>query len=85
MIDEGPGEFDAHLMNEDEPEMVRCVSCGRMLFARADRCHHCGVHFAGEAWQQQIAGEAGPRAWWRSVAWVLIIVLIVWVLSYALL
>jgi len=85
MIDEGPGEHDAHLMDEDEPDTVKCVSCRRWISAHTEQCPHCGVYFAGEAWQQQIAGEAAPRAWWRWAAIVALIAFVVWILSYGLL
>ena len=85
MIDEGPGEHDAHLMNEDESDTVKCVSCGRPIWAEAEQCPKCGVYFAGEAWQQQVAGESAPRVWWRWAAVVALIAFVVWVFSYGLL
>lgn len=83
MIDEGPGEHDAHLLDDDEPSLVVCVSCAAMISAHAVRCHHCGANFVGEAWQQQLAGEGAPRVWWRYVAGLLAIIFILWALRYA--
>ena len=35
----------------DDPNKVRCARCGAWIFARANRCPKCGVHFDGEAFQ----------------------------------
>jgi len=66
MIDEGPSEHDAHLMDDDPAETVPCARCGRQVWAYAQRCQHCGVHFLGEAWQFKSAGGATthPRRPW---------------------
>ena len=70
-LDEGPGEHDAHLMDDDPGETVPCARCGKPVWTYAQRCQHCGVHFAGEAWQFKPAGEAirHPR---RLLLWLII-------------
>ena len=78
MMDEGPGPHDRHLM-EDGGDTVPCARCGQEVWEGAERCPHCGVHFAGEAWEFASAGGKGrarlPR-WVVVTAWVLAVVLI---------
>jgi endogenous inhibitor of DNA gyrase (YacG/DUF329 family) len=69
MIDEGPGEHDRHLMDDAEGDTVACARCGRMVWAQAQRCPHCGVHFAGEAWEFR---PAGARRWGGLPRWAVV-------------
>lgn len=81
MIDdpEGPGEHDAHLLDDDDDgdeDESPCPACGRMVWAQAQQCPHCGEWFAGEAWERQAAGgKPRPTLWWW-VAAVLVVVLL---------
>lgn len=70
MIDEGPGEHDAHLMDDGGDDTAACPKCGGEVWAHAHRCDHCGVHFTGEAWHGEIAGGEPSRSWvwWAAVA-----------------
>lgn len=81
MIDEGPGEHDAHLMDDDLDETVPCARCGQDIWAYAQRCPECGVHFSGEAWQFHPAGESPARRshWWYALIVALMILgLLAW-------
>ncbi len=51
MIDEGPGEHDAHLMDGGDDSSVLCPKCQEEVWARATQCPHCKIHYAGEAWE----------------------------------
>ncbi len=80
-VDEGPGEHDAHLVDDEdaydddgEAELVPCPACGKMVLATAERCHRCGEHFAREAWLVQPSRQ---QAVW-GVAAVLVIVAMLW-------
>ena len=74
--DEGPGEHDVHLLDDDENDTVPCPHCGKQILAWADRCHRCGVDLGTEAWKAD-----PPRA---KLAWVimsgLVIVAMLWFL-----
>ena len=59
---EGPGEHDAHLLDDDEPDLAPCAACGRTLQALATRCPWCGVAFEGQAWEGRVAGGGGGAA-----------------------
>lgn len=79
---EGPGEHDTHLMDDDPAETVACAKCGKQIWAYAQQCRHCGVHFSGEAWQfdrQTGTGERGS-GWWGWVVAALILALLGWVI-----
>lgn len=78
MIDEGPGEHDAHLMDDDPSETVACAKCGRHIWAHAQQCQHCGIHFSGEAWQ--FDRQADGRGLWPWVVAALVIAMLLWVL-----
>ena len=72
-MDEGPGEHDTHLMDDDLDQTVDCAHCGRPVWDYAQRCPHCGVHYSGEAWQFRYDGEDGEhqgtsRRWWWWLA-----------------
>lgn len=73
-INEGPGEHDAHLMDDDQTETVVCPRCGKHVWAYSQRCHHCGVHFRGEAWQFDGADVRAHRTGRR---WLIVIILVV--------
>ncbi|HEX9832276.1 MAG TPA: hypothetical protein VGA66_04160 [Mycobacterium sp.] len=81
-MDEGPGDHDAHLMDDDPSETVACAKCGKQIWAYAQRCHHCGVHFSGEAWQfdRQTGAGDGSSGWWPWVVAALILALLGWLL-----
>ncbi len=83
-IDEGPGEHDTHLMADDPSDTTPCARCGEEIWAYSQRCHHCGLHFSGEAWQFTPAGEAQApvRQWWRWVAALVVVAMLWWLLSY---
>ena len=53
-MDEGPGEHDAHLMDDDLEQTVPCARCGEHVWSYTQRCPHCGVHYSGEAWQFEL-------------------------------
>ncbi len=61
-VDEGPGEHDSHLMDDDPSDTTPCARCGKDIWAYAQRCHHCGVHFSCEAWQFAPTDQAGTPA-----------------------
>ena len=73
-MDEGPGEHDAHLMDDNPDQMVACARCGDPVWAYAQRCPKCGIHYSGEAWQFRYDDESGrPRLavgrwWWLAAA-----------------
>ena len=71
-IDEGPGEHDAHLMDDDPTDTVACPRCGKHVWSYSQRCHHCGTHYSGEAWQFDGGDVPGRRTGWR---WLIVIVL----------
>lgn len=79
---EGPGEHDRHLLDDDPTDTTPCARCGRYVWAYAQRCHHCGVHFAGEAWQFAPTGQARlpVHRWWPWLVALLILGLLWWVL-----
>jgi hypothetical protein len=41
----------ARKAREEDPHRVRCAHCGQWTFFRGTKCDHCGVFFAGEAFQ----------------------------------
>jgi hypothetical protein len=42
--------FEDHRRRQDDnPSLVRCARCAKMILATATRCPQCGVHFQGEA------------------------------------
>ena len=64
---EGPGEHDAHLLDDDGDDTTSCPSCGCQVWAFAESCPQCGVIFRGEAWEKKIAGEPDRgQGWSRS-------------------
>ena len=73
-MDEGPGEHDAHLMDDDPQQTVPCARCGEHVWAYAQRCPNCGVHYSGEAWQFRYDDGGAPRGsatrwwWWLAAA-----------------
>ena len=76
---DGPGEFDQHLLDEDEKseDTVPCPKCGRVIWAHAPRCHKCGVEFASEAWLEQAEGEPARAPSWIVVGAVAVLLAIV--------
>ena len=81
-IDEGPGEHDLHLMDDDPEETVPCARCGRKIWSYVQRCPHCGVHFSGEAWEFRFAGAGARPPVWLCVVIGLIVVAIVFLWSW---
>ena len=80
-VNEGPGEHDAHLMDDDPSEQVPCARCGESIWAYAQRCPACGVYFSGEAWQFQPAGPkaTGRLSWWHVlVVGLIVAALLMW-------
>lgn len=85
MIDEGPGEFDQHLMDDNDPDddasdfddenTVQCPSCSEQVWAEADKCPHCGGWFQGQAWENKTAGGPAPRYWFWWVAACLLVIM----------
>lgn len=45
--DEGPGDDDADLLDENEPATAPCPSCGHDVYEEAWRCEHCGADIGG--------------------------------------
>lgn len=77
--DEGPGEHDAHLLDDGplaENDVVPCPACGKSILAAADRCYRCGEHFGREAW---LVERSSKRALW-VVAAALVIAAMLWFL-----
>jgi hypothetical protein len=76
--DDGPGEHDARLLDDDPAETTPCPRCGKYLWAYTQQCHHCGEHFPGEAWQSAPTGKAKVPVgmWWPTIA-VLVVMAIV--------
>ena len=74
--DEGPGEHDAHLLDDeddaaaDERDVVACPACGKYILATAERCHRCGEYFGREAWLVKRSAKHG--LWVVAVILVLI-------------
>ncbi len=71
---DGPGEHDAHLMDDDPTQTVQCPKCGKHIWAYAQQCDHCGVHFQGEAWQFDAATDSSTPS---GRLWTIIVVLII--------
>lgn len=71
--DEGPGEHDRHLLDDDtgENDTAPCPFCDAELLAVADRCHRCGAAFGEEAWLAHGEGR-WPRLWIAAAVAVLI-------------
>ena len=71
-MDEGPGEHDAHLLDDDLEQTVPCARCGAHVWSHTQRCPQCGVHFSGEAWQFEYRDggrkHTSSRWWWLIVA-----------------
>jgi len=66
---EGPGEHDAHLIEDDRAsvDLCPCPACGCTVNAHARDCHRCGHDFGCEAWQAQ--GKPRHRLWvWVAIA-----------------
>lgn len=63
--DEGPGEHDAELLDEDEAselteqDLARCPHCRKAVSAHATECHRCGASFGKEAWLVDHPARAG--------------------------
>lgn len=74
-IDEGPGEHDAHLLDDDLGQTVPCPRCGGQVWEYAQRCPHCGVHFTGEAWEFEVNKGEKPRR--RRLLWILAAILVI--------
>jgi len=70
-MDEGPGEHDVHLMDDDLEQTVACAHCGDQVWSYTQQCPHCGVHFAGEAWEFEYRDgrklHPSRRWWWLIV------------------
>lgn len=88
-IDEGPGEHDAHLMDDDPSDTVACAHCGEEIWSYAQRCPQCGTHFRGEAWQFEhrprghggsgtfeASGSTGGMNLWSWIAIAVVVALI---------
>src|SRR5437868_12427471 len=68
--------FDEHRRRRDEnPSLVRCARCGRLILATASRCPECGVNFQGEAWEYTHPSEREPTT--RSATWLVIAAMVV--------
>ena len=79
-LNEGPGDHDAHLMDDDTEETVACPRCGEHVWAYAQRCDYCGVHYSGEAWQFDSDGgttDSNPWFWPVVVAMLVLAILII--------
>lgn len=75
---DGPGEHDAHLLDDSETDIVPCPRCGKGVLAEAERCHRCGAEFRQEAW---LAAEgAGLKAAVWALAAILVLAAMVYVL-----
>lgn len=75
-FDEGPGEHDAHLMDEESENTLTCPSCGKEVWAEADQCPECGNWFANEVWS---------NAEGQLPAWVVILIIVLLVVAMAIL
>jgi len=73
-INEGPGEHDTHLTDDDPADTVACPRCGKHVWTYAQRCQYCGVHFSGQAWQFNLAGAPVHHTGNR---WLILILLVV--------
>ncbi len=78
--DEGPGPYD--LDDADSDGLAACPSCGRSLWARVHKCHHCGHLMAGEAWEESPAGEHHPA--WKLAAVITVMAFVLFVILMAL-
>ncbi len=82
-IDEGLGEHDLHLMDDDPGQTVSCAHCGRQIWTYAQRCPRCGVHFSGEAWEFRFDSMGQGlcfSVWlWLVVGLILLAFVILWV------
>lgn len=76
--DEGPGEHDVHLLDDDVNDTVACPHCGKQILAWADRCHRCGTYLGVEAWR---AERPGPRIVWMAAVG-LVIAAMLWFLLH---
>lgn len=74
---ESPGEQEEPWTegdDGDEPDLVPCPACGKMVLAIADRCHRCGEYFGKEAW---LAQRSWKQPVW-AVAAALVIAAMLW-------
>ncbi|HEX8916714.1 MAG TPA: hypothetical protein VF796_30470 [Humisphaera sp.] len=69
---EGPSRAD--IGDEDEPDLVRCPNCRRMIQADAERCPKCGHYVIDEEL------DRANRPWW---VWVGIVLAAILALMYA--
>lgn len=77
-VDSGPGEHDAHLMDDDQPfRTIPCTQCGRPVWDEAERCNHCGHLFPNQAFNDP------SRT--RSMAWTILVVVLIVLMLLALL
>jgi hypothetical protein len=65
---EAPDEAD---IGSDEPVLVHCPNCGKMILEEAEQCHHCG-HFMME----QGVSSGWPIWMWIGLSLALIVALL---------
>lgn len=67
-------------------ERVCCPRCNKFIFMHEVRCEHCGLHFAGDAWQfsPSTSSQARSSRWqsrWLTAA-IVAAILVALVLAY---
>jgi hypothetical protein len=77
--------FEEHRRRRDEnPSLVRCARCGKMILATVTGCPECGVHFQGQA-QEYLHPSERPTnchaGWVVVLAVVLALVTVISVLA----
>lgn len=86
MSDDDPGtvNFEERRRSAVADERVRCPRCNKLILMHEVRCEHCGLHFAGEAWQfspSTAPRTASSRSRWLTLA-IVTVLLVALVLAY---
>jgi len=65
-----PDESD--MDDSDEPELIRCPSCGKMISEDTEWCHHCGWYLERDAISYRVS------YWIVGIVAALILIAILW-------
>ena len=82
MSDEPLNFEEARRRRDENPSLVRCARCGKMIVATATRCPECGVHFQDEAQEfnhpsEESAESSGTARWVVILAVLLLLAMLV--------
>jgi len=79
---EGPGEHDAHLLDDADEGTVPCPECGEPVWAEAEKCPHCGTWISHDvAGQVRPAGGRAVKPWWWWVAIIVLLAAFFWLVN----